>query len=91
MSTCLPAAGLSEGRWDFIWLQLPDDLSANEFFLCAAQEGVTFVPGTFFFPRPVLPGFPEAELCDQRSENDPGRNPAVGYCSQALQNIQRKW
>lgn len=35
----------------FIWLQLPSELSSDEFFHFAAQEGVTFVPGSFFFPR----------------------------------------
>jgi GntR family transcriptional regulator/MocR family aminotransferase len=34
----------------FIWLQLPDDLSSEELLHLAWQEGVTFAPGTGFFP-----------------------------------------
>ncbi len=34
----------------YIWLQLPNDLSSDEFFHFAAREGVTFVPGSFFYP-----------------------------------------
>jgi GntR family transcriptional regulator/MocR family aminotransferase len=47
---------LPTSRWTlpkgggYIWLQLPDSLSADELFHYAAQEGVTFVPGSFFFP-----------------------------------------
>jgi GntR family transcriptional regulator/MocR family aminotransferase len=46
----------SETRWLYpkggrsIWVQLPGGLSANELFPLAAEEGVTFVPGSFFFP-----------------------------------------
>jgi GntR family transcriptional regulator/MocR family aminotransferase len=34
----------------FIWLTLPAGLVAIELFDIAAEEGVTFVPGRFFFP-----------------------------------------
>lgn len=34
----------------FIWLTLPDDLSSDAFFAYAAAEGVTYVPGSFFYP-----------------------------------------
>ncbi len=43
-------------RWNapqgglFIWLQLPEELSANELFPLAGQEGVTYAPGSSFFP-----------------------------------------
>lgn len=33
-----------------LWLQLPHDLSADDLFPYAAEEGVTFVPGSFFYP-----------------------------------------
>ena len=44
-----------ETRWlhpkggRYVWLQLPEGLSANALFPLAAQEGVSFVPGSFFF------------------------------------------
>lgn len=47
---------LPTSRWTlpkgggYIWLQLPDNLSSDELFHYAAQEGVTYVPGSFFFP-----------------------------------------
>lgn len=47
---------LPQTRWvspkggGYIWLQLPDDLSSDKFFQYAAREGVTFVPGSFFYP-----------------------------------------
>jgi 2-aminoadipate transaminase len=34
----------------FVWLQLPAGLSANELYPVAAEEGVTFAPGSLFFP-----------------------------------------
>jgi GntR family transcriptional regulator/MocR family aminotransferase len=34
----------------FVWLQLPAGLSANKLYSIAAEEGVTFVPGSLFFP-----------------------------------------
>lgn len=34
----------------FIWLQLPAGLSANELYPLAGEEGVTFAPGSLFFP-----------------------------------------
>jgi GntR family transcriptional regulator/MocR family aminotransferase len=34
----------------YIWLQLPDDMSSDKFFHFAAREGVSFVPGSFFYP-----------------------------------------
>jgi GntR family transcriptional regulator/MocR family aminotransferase len=34
----------------FVWLTLPDGLSSDEFFTFAAAEGVTFIPGSFFYP-----------------------------------------
>jgi GntR family transcriptional regulator/MocR family aminotransferase len=34
----------------FIWLRLPMDLSANELYIIARREGVSFAPGTLFFP-----------------------------------------
>ncbi len=45
-----------QARWGspkgggYIWLQLPNDLSSDKFFHFAASEGVTFVPGSFFYP-----------------------------------------
>ena len=47
---------LPESRWvspkggGYVWLQLPDDLSSDKFFQFAVKEGVTFVPGSFFYP-----------------------------------------
>ena len=40
----LPQGGL------YIWLQLPDELSANELYPIAGEEGVTFAPGSIFYP-----------------------------------------
>lgn len=34
----------------FLWLQLPDDLSANELYPTAVEERVSFAPGSLFFP-----------------------------------------
>jgi GntR family transcriptional regulator/MocR family aminotransferase len=34
----------------FVWLQLPAGLSADELHPLAGEEGVTFAPGSFFFP-----------------------------------------
>ncbi len=39
-----PAGGL------FLWLRLPYDLRAESLYSLAAEEGVTFVPGSLFFP-----------------------------------------
>ena len=45
-----------ETRWlhpkggRFLWLQLPHELSSNDLFPLASKEGVTFAPGSFFFP-----------------------------------------
>jgi 2-aminoadipate transaminase len=47
---------LKETRWlhpkggRFLWLQLPHELSSNDLFPLAAKQGVTFAPGSFFFP-----------------------------------------
>ncbi len=46
----------AETRWItpqgglFLWLQLPDALSANELYPAALEEGVSFAPGSLFFP-----------------------------------------
>ena len=34
----------------FIWLQLPADLKADQLYPIAAEEGVTFMPGSVFYP-----------------------------------------
>jgi len=34
----------------FVWLQLPEGLTANQLYLLAAEEGVTFAPGPLFSP-----------------------------------------
>jgi GntR family transcriptional regulator/MocR family aminotransferase len=34
----------------FIWLRLPDELSSNKLITFALEEGVSFSPGTYFFP-----------------------------------------
>jgi DNA-binding transcriptional MocR family regulator len=34
----------------FIWLQLPEGLSANELYPVAGKEGVIYAPGSVFFP-----------------------------------------
>lgn len=34
----------------FVWFKLPDELSANELYPLAAEEKVTFAPGSFFYP-----------------------------------------
>ena len=34
----------------FLWLQLPDGLSADELYPIALEEGVSFTPGSVFFP-----------------------------------------
>jgi GntR family transcriptional regulator/MocR family aminotransferase len=39
----IPSGGL------FIWLRLPDAMSANELLPLACKEGVAFVPGKYFF------------------------------------------
>ena len=39
----VPSGGL------FIWLRLPDSMSADELLPLACKEGVAFVPGKFFF------------------------------------------
>ncbi|NWG05265.1 MAG: PLP-dependent aminotransferase family protein [Chloroflexi bacterium] len=39
----IPSGGL------FVWLQLPNGISANELLPIACQEGVAFIPGNFFF------------------------------------------
>ena len=39
----VPSGGL------FIWLRLPDSMSANELLPLACKEGVAFVPGKYFF------------------------------------------
>ena len=43
MSFDIPNGGL------FIWLRLPNGMSANELLSIACKEGVAFVPGTYFF------------------------------------------
>jgi DNA-binding transcriptional MocR family regulator len=52
LARCMP-----EGtRWTtpqgglFLWLQLPNGLSAGELFPAAAQAGLIYAPGAFFFP-----------------------------------------
>jgi GntR family transcriptional regulator/MocR family aminotransferase len=35
----------------FAWLRLPDNLSCDKLFAYAVEEGVSFSPGTFFFPN----------------------------------------
>lgn len=46
----------SEVRWfvpqggRYLWLQLPKPHQAGRLFPLAAEEGVTFIPGSFFFP-----------------------------------------
>jgi GntR family transcriptional regulator/MocR family aminotransferase len=39
----IPQGGL------FLWVRLPDNMSADELLLLARQEGVDFVPGSNFF------------------------------------------
>ncbi len=39
----IPSGGL------FIWLRLPDSISAEKLLPFACKEGVAFVPGRFFF------------------------------------------
>ncbi len=34
----------------FVWIKLPDELSANELYPLAGEERVTFTPGSFFYP-----------------------------------------
>jgi GntR family transcriptional regulator/MocR family aminotransferase len=34
----------------FVWLQLPADLEADQLYPVAAAEGVTFMPGSVFYP-----------------------------------------
>lgn len=46
----------AEVHWDvpqgglFLWLRLPPGCSASDLFTYAAQEGVTYAPGSVFFP-----------------------------------------
>ena len=40
----IPQGGL------FLWVRLPDDCSADDLLPLAGEEGVTFAPGSFFFP-----------------------------------------
>jgi GntR family transcriptional regulator/MocR family aminotransferase len=46
----------AETRWVtpqgglFLWLQLPDGLSANTLYPLAVEKGVNFAPGSLFFP-----------------------------------------
>jgi len=37
----------------FIWLNLPDSLSADDLLPLACEEGVAFAPGRRFFPEPT--------------------------------------
>jgi GntR family transcriptional regulator/MocR family aminotransferase len=39
----------------YLWLQLPANLSADELFQVAIEEGVSFVPGSYFFPEQHFP------------------------------------
>jgi GntR family transcriptional regulator/MocR family aminotransferase len=39
----------------FVWLRLPDGLTADELFPTVAKAGVLFAPGSLFFPS-LLPG-----------------------------------
>jgi GntR family transcriptional regulator/MocR family aminotransferase len=34
----------------FVWVKLPDNLSANDLYPLAGRERVTFTPGSFFYP-----------------------------------------
>jgi DNA-binding transcriptional MocR family regulator len=34
----------------FMWLRLPEGLSANDLYPIAMREGVTYAPGALFFP-----------------------------------------
>jgi 2-aminoadipate transaminase len=43
VSLDVPSGGL------FIWLRLPESLSAEELLPFACKEGVAFVPGKYFF------------------------------------------
>jgi GntR family transcriptional regulator/MocR family aminotransferase len=37
----------------FVWLRLPDSLSAEALLTLAAQAGVAYAPGNWFFPEPM--------------------------------------
>ena len=38
----------------FVWMQLPDRISAVDLLPLACEKGVNFAPGTNFFPEPAL-------------------------------------
>lgn len=56
MLSALTRHAPAEARWIspqgglFLWLQLPDGLSANDLYRTAVEEGVSFAPGSLFFP-----------------------------------------
>jgi 2-aminoadipate transaminase len=37
----------------FVWLRLPEGMSAIQLLPLAAEEGVEYAPGTRFFPQPA--------------------------------------
>ncbi len=39
----------------YLWLQLPEYFSADELFQVALEEGVSFAPGSYFFPEKHFP------------------------------------
>jgi GntR family transcriptional regulator/MocR family aminotransferase len=54
----------------FIWMQLPENISALELVPIAAEEGVEFAPGSIFFINPEEgDGFLRLNFAAQTSEN----------------------
>lgn len=56
MLACLDRHMPADARWTepdggfFVWVTLPDGLSADEVLPTAADEGVTYLPGSMFYP-----------------------------------------
>jgi 2-aminoadipate transaminase len=64
----------SEVKWTrpdgglFLWVQLSDDLNADEIFAEAIAERVAFVPGTSFFPCETKRNFMRLNFSNQKPE-----------------------
>jgi GntR family transcriptional regulator/MocR family aminotransferase len=83
----------ADARWfvpqggRYLWLQLPESLQAGELFALAAEEGVTFIPGSFFFPGKR----PQSHLRLNFAINPPEAiEEGVGRLGQALERLMAR-